>query len=499
MDRRVITMLALGFSAGLPILLIFSTLSLWLKEAGMARADITMLSWAGLGYAFKYIWAPIIDRMPAPWLTEKMGQRRSWLLIAQFAVMAAILGMAWTDPASSPVMIAIFAVMLGFSSATQDIVIDAFRIEIADADFQAFLSSTYIAGYRVAMLAATAGAFFIADWLGTTEDNYVYSAWAWTYTIMASLMLVGVITTLMVSEPARLGGVDDHAHKVEDHVRFFLVFVVSVIIFVVAYKGMSGTVATLKPMLTDVVGKALSRTLVETLRLAISVGAAFFTGRILLQIGAASKEMVTDAYVGPIKNFFDRYAKHAVLILCMIAVYRSSDIIMGAVANLFYVDVGFTKVEVGTIAKLYGFWMTIIGTFVGGFMGLRYGVIKVMFVGAVLSAATNVLFVLLVSAEGNLWMLTAVISADNLSAGIATAAFVAYLSALTNVKFTATQYALFSSIMLLLPKLFAGYSGGMVDVVGYETFFIGTAILGIPVAILVLYAGKYSKIDEPSD
>ena len=493
-DRRVAVMFALGFSAGLPILLIFTTLSLWLKEAGMARADITMLSWAGLGYAFKYIWAPIIDRMPAPYLTEKMGQRRSWLFIAQIAVMVAILGMAWTDPAHSPVLIAVFAVLLGFSSATQDIVIDAVRIEIADEDFQAFLSSTYIAGYRVAMLVATTGAFFVAAYMGSTEEHYSYSAWAWTYTSMAALMLIGVATTFLISEPDRPGAADDHPHSVNEHVRFFLVFLISAGVFVLTYKGSADIVATIKPILTDMISKPLARTLVETIRLFTAIGMACLVGRLLLEAKVASKEMVVTAYLGPVKNFFERHAGHAALILCMIAVYRSSDIIMGAVANIFYVDVGFTKVEVGLVAKGYGFWMTIIGSFAGGIMALRYGVMKILFLGAVLSAATNVLFAIMAQMPANLWMLTGVISADNLSAGIATAAFVAYLSALTDVKFTATQYALFSSVMLLLPKLMAGYSGGMVDVVGYEAFFIGTAILGIPVAMLVLYAGRASKV-----
>jgi len=307
---------------------------------------------------------------------------------------------------------------------------------------------------------------------------------------------VGIITTFLISEPDRILNDEDHAHSVADHARFFLVFLLSAAMLILLYRSTGGVVADVKPVLSDMISKPLAKIIVETLRLIASVGGAFLFGRLLLELNVASKPMVTNAYVGPIRDFFARYGKHALMILCMIAVYRSSDIIMGAIANVFYVDVGFTKVEIGLIAKGYGLAMTIIGSFAGGILALRYGVMKILFAGAVITAASNVLFVLLANMpEPSLGMLTVVIAIDNFSAGIAVAAFVAYLSALTSISFTATQYALFSSIMLLLPKLLAGYSGGMVDTVGYSSFFIGTAILGIPVALLVLYAAKVTKVE----
>ena len=201
-DRRVVVLFVLGFSAGLPLLLVFSTLSIWLSKAGLARADITMLSWAALGYGFKFVWAPLIDRIPAPFLTRILGQRRGWLVVSQVSVITALLCIAFTDPAYSPVAMACFAVMLGFSSATQDIVIDALRIEIADVELQAMLSAAYIAGYRVGMILAGAGALEIAGFLDSTAGSgYDYGAWRWTYTVMACAMAACIAVALMIREP----------------------------------------------------------------------------------------------------------------------------------------------------------------------------------------------------------------------------------------------------------------------------------------------------------
>ena len=204
--RRVVTMLFLGFSAGIPLLLIFSSLSLWLREAGAERAAVTYFSWAALGYSFKFVWAPLVDQLPLPWLTRMLGRRRAWILTAQFAIIVAILAMASIDPAanqSSLTLMALAAVLLGFSSATQDIVIDAYRIESAEVELQAMMSATYIAGYRIGMLVAGAGSLYLADWFGTSGEAYDYQAWQWTYCAMALAMLIGVATTLVIDEPQR--------------------------------------------------------------------------------------------------------------------------------------------------------------------------------------------------------------------------------------------------------------------------------------------------------
>jgi PAT family beta-lactamase induction signal transducer AmpG len=233
-DRRVLIMLFLGFSAGVPLLLIFSSLSLWLREAGAERAAVTYFSWAALGYSFKFVWAPLVDQLPLPGLTRWLGRRRAWILVAQSAIIISILAMASIDPAaddSSLVWMALAAVMLGFSAATQDIVIDAYRIESATGELQAMLSATYIAGYRVGMLVAGAGSLFLADWFGTTADAYLYQAWQWTYWVMAMVMLVGVVTTLLIREPQNTQA-QVHLVDSRDYARFLLLFALISVAFV---------------------------------------------------------------------------------------------------------------------------------------------------------------------------------------------------------------------------------------------------------------------------
>lgn len=488
-DRRVVTLFFLGFSAGLPLLLVFSTLSIWLKEAGMARADITFLSWAGLAYGFKFVWAPLIDRIPAPLLTPMLGRRRGWLIVAQVAIMSALAGMAMTDPAHSPVLMASLAVALGFAAATQDIVIDAYRIELGDPDIQALLASAYMCGYRIAMILAGAGALEIAG-LFDPGDGYSYGAWRWTYLIMASAMLVGVATTLIIHEPAPSAGAEEDSYTTRDHARFFGVFMLSVGAFVAAFIG-AGT-------LVEGVGvdDPLAGFAAESMRFIVALSVAAVAGHGLLAAGFASRALAIKAYVDPIREFIVRWGRVAVVILALIAVYRVADIVMGVIANVFYVELGFEKQTIGRISKVFGLVMTIIGSFVGGVLALRYGVMRILMLGAFLAAATNVLFALLATIGADVRALMVVIAADNLSGGLASAAFVAYLSALVNVRFTATQYALFTSLMVLLPKLVAGYSGTMVDAVGYEAFFIGTALLGLPVMGLVALAMRLAPVEK---
>jgi len=225
---RVLTMLFLGISAGTPILLIFSSLSLWLREAGIDRSAVTYFSWAALGYSFKFVWAPLVDQLPIPFLTKVMGRRRAWLLISQLMIISAIIAMAFIDPAIDTLnTMAWAAVFLGFSSATQDIVIDAYRIESADSDLQALMSSSYIAGYRIGMLLAGAGALFLANHFGSTMDSYNYQAWQWAYLSMTCVMLTGLITTLIIAEPTTTKATA--TDKKSNHLGFVLLFILSVV------------------------------------------------------------------------------------------------------------------------------------------------------------------------------------------------------------------------------------------------------------------------------
>jgi PAT family beta-lactamase induction signal transducer AmpG len=413
-------MFFLGFSAGLPLLLVLGTLGFWLREAGIDRSTIGYLSWVALFYAGKWLWAPLVDRVPILFLTKRLGRRRSWLLFAQALIIFGLVGMATTDPKQNLEPIVWFALLVAFGSATQDIALDAFRIESAKAQYQAALAASYQTGYRLAMIWAGAGALWLAARAETTTGIYLAEAWQFAYLCMALSISVGVITTLLSPEPQ----------------------------------------AVLLPKARSA-GQWLQQTLIQ-----------------------------------PFADFISRYRWQAFLILGLIAIYRISDVVMGIMANPFYVDMGYTKDEVAAVTKVFGVIMTLVGAFLGGLLTMRLGVMRVLFLGGVLSAASNLLFAWLSTRGHDLNGLVWVISADNLSSGIASAAFIAYLSSLTNVQYSATQYALFSSMMLLLPKWLAGFSGVYVDTFGYEHFFIATALIGIPVLILIMLAIRIEKTNS---
>ena len=495
---RVITMLFLGFSAGLPLLLIFSSLSLWLREAGVERATVTFFSWAALGYSFKFVWAPLVDALPVPLLTRRLGRRRGWMLLAQGSIIAAIAGMTLTDPAGGHLtLMALAAVLLGFSSATQDIVIDAYRIESADVSLQALMSSTYIAGYRIGMLVSGAGALFLASAFGSAKGAYDYQAWQSAYLIMAATMSVGVLTTLVIAEPPTRA-IRIPSRSTGDYAGFLFMFIAAVTGFILVFYYSAGLAAELSRTLAGVLGaKAGARLLVEALRLAAGVATAWLIATFTIRSGVVSRDMMQDTYITPLKDFFRRYGlKSALLLLVLVGVYRISDIVLGVIANVFYQDMGFTKPEIAGVVKTFGLFMTIAGGFLGGLLSVRYGVVRILLLGALLSAATNLLFIALAAVGHDLSMLYLVISVDYLSAGLASAAFVAFLSSLTNIRFTAMQYAIFSSLMTLFPKILGGYSGTIVDSLGYPYFFMLTALLGLPVLILVWQARNY--LDPPT-
>jgi len=494
---RVVTMLFLGISAGLPLLLIFSSLSLWLREAGVERAAVTYFSWAALGYSFKFVWAPLVDTLPVPLLTGFFGRRRAWLLLSQSMIMIAIAAMAFIDPATNTLAtMAWAAVLLGFSSATQDIVIDAYRIESAETEMQALMSSTYIAGYRIGMLSAGAGALFLATYFGSTMGDYQYQAWQITYLLMAALMLIGVMTTLLIDEPER--NTISTPQSNQHYLGFFLLFVLAVTGFVSSFYFTADFAVVSKSALTSLVANShLAGALVELYRLMIALAVAAIVAKLLVMSGLVDGKKVVDTYVEPIHDFFQRYGwSLAWLLLALIGLYRISDIVLGVISNVFYQDLGFTKPEIASVVKTFGLLMTIVGGFFGGILAVRFGVLKILFLGAVLSALTNLLFMLLAQSGHDMTMLYIVISADNLSAGLASAAFIAFLSSLTNISFTAVQYAIFSSLMTLLPKILGGYSGTMVETMGYQKFFLLTALMGIPVLLLIFWANKRFDIDH---
>ena len=501
LQPRVAALLFLGFSSGLPLLLIFATLSLWLREAGVERGAVTYFSWAALGYSFKFVWAPLIDKLPLPILARWLGQRRGWLLAAQLAVIGSIAAMAYCDPGTARglTMMAFAAVALGFSSATQDIVIDAYRIEAADESMQAMLASAYVAGYRGGMLVAGAVALYLAAGYGSTADNYVYAAWKWTYLWMAGAMLVGVGTTLVIREPVRRE-VSSYFHGAPDYARFLLLFALVAGTFVATFVALWNSVDSAAAWLSGVTGLngTLATFVLQALRLGAAVALALAVARLCVAAGVVRPTMVRDTYVAPVLDFFARYGRAALPILLLVGLYRISDIVLGVIANVFYFDMGYSKETIATATKVFGIWMTILGGFLGGWLALKYGVMRVLMLGAVLTVATNLLFIALAAAPGEQALLYVVIGADNLTGGLASAAFVAYLSSLTSLSFTAVQYAIFSSLMTLFPKLLGGYSGTVVDAFGYSWFFLGAAVIGVPVFFLVALAARLETAGKPA-
>ena len=485
---RAVTMLFLGFSAGLPLLLVFGTLSVWLREAGVERATVTFFSWAAIGFSFKFVWAPLVDRLPIPWLTAALGRRRAWLLSAQLAVVAALLWTSSFDPQVSLTMTAAGALAIGFTAATQDIVIDAYRIESAEPELQSLLAAMYIAGYRVAMIVAGAGSLWLADLWG--DGGYRFDVWSQVYRVMALAMLVGIATTLVISEPKTRDAAAGVFRGTADYVRFLVAFALAALAFVLVFLGSGGPAGAVREALSALVASGLAGFVAESVRFAAAVAAAAVVAWGSMAAGLVSRPHVRATYVDPVADFVARYGSTAVLLVVLIGTYRIADVVMGAIANVFYLDQGYDKSQIATYSKFWGLWATIAGGFAGGVLAVRHGVLPALFVGAALAAASNLLFAYLAVQAPVGWLLGAVVVADNLSAGLAGAAFVAFLSSLTNVSFTAMQYALFTSVMLLFPKVLAGYSGTMVDSVGYPVFFIGTAILGVPVLVLVWLAAR---------
>jgi len=412
-NRKVISMLFLGFSAGLPILLVFGTLSAWLRVEGVDKTTIGFVSWVALAYGFKFIWSPLVDRLPIPLLSKTLGQRRSWMLVAQIGVIYGLISMSSSDPLGNLQMVVVFAVITAFSSATQDISIDAWRIEAIGEDYQGAMAGTYQLGYRLGMIVAGGGAFSLAH----------FYSWSTAYLFMAGFMLMGPLTVYLIAEPDR-------------------------------------SEVTLE---TDV-HKSITQRL---------------------------QQWIADAVVSPFAEFFSRQGLFAVIILAFIMVFRISDITLGVMANPFYIDMGFSELEIGLVTKTVGPFVTIAGALAGGVLVMHFGKMRMLMIGAILVVITNLLFAWLANQQAEVIWLIMVVGADNLAAGIATTTFIAYLSGLTNKAYTATQYALFSSIMLLLAKFVAGFSGWVVDATSYPIFFMYAAVLGLPSILLILVLMKH--------
>ncbi|CAM4063448.1 MFS transporter [Vreelandella rituensis] len=425
LQAPVITMLFLGFSAGLPFLLVFSTLSAWLRSDGVEVAAIGFFAWIGMLYSIKFFWAPVVDRLALPVLTRAFGQRRGWMLLAQAMIAAGLIGLAGLEPLGNLGWVAAFSLLVAFGSATQDIAIDAFRIESAPDNAQAAMASTYIIGYRGGLLAAGAGALYVAS----------LASWDAAYMTMAALVGVGVVTVLLRPEPARTSLSIQLIH--EPKVRAFIR----------ASRG--------KP-------KALRR------------------------LGA----WTIGAIVCPFTDFFRRYGVKALWILVFIAMFRISDLAMASMANPLYIDLGFSLATIANVTNIFGIAMSVGGGVLGGLLVVRYGIGPILVFGAAAATLTNLLFAALALAGESLPFLVMAIIGDNLANGMASAVFIAFLSSLTSRAYTATQYALFSSLMTLPGKFLSGFGGLVVTAQGYATFFVVATLLGLPAIALAIWISR---------
>lgn len=417
-DRRVLMVLLLGFSSGLPLLLTFSTLSAWLKGEGISRTAIGVFALVGTPYALKFLWSPLIDRLPLPILTRLLGRRRGWGVLIQALLIVFILGLGSTDPARQIWLTAVLAVVVAFLSASQDIVIDAYRVEILSDEQQGPGAGAVQAGYRIAMLAAGAGALLVA------------SQWGWfaAYATMAALVGVGMAVFLLGPEPE----IKVSAATAERERR-------------------AAEYLEARPHLRGTPAKV----------------AAWLYG----------------AVVCPFADFMARPAWWAVLLF--VIGYKMGEAMAGAMANTLYIEMGFALDEIAWVSKIFGFGATVAGTVIGGALVARLGVMRALLVFGVLQSLGNLFYVVQALAGHNVWALALCVAAENLTAGMAGSALVAYISGLCNLAYTATQYALLSSLTAVGRTLFASASGKLADMFGWVDFFLLTTVVTLP-ALLIL-------------
>ena len=436
-ERRVRSLLFFGFSSGLPLLLVYSTLSAWLTEVGVSKTAIGFVSLVGTAYALKFLWAPLVDKLSVPILTGLLGRRRSWMLVSQAALIVSIYGMSgtmaadplafedfWHDsPRITPDALwwtVLWAVVVAFASATQDIVIDAYRTEILEDEKLGAGAANLVFGYRVAMLVAGGGALIIAD----------FTSWSWAYMVMAGFVLVGIGAVLLNPEPQVRTSRESEA--LEGKGRAFL-----------------------------------ERN-------------AHLPGPVL---GASA--WIYAAAVCPFAEFMSR--RGWIPVLLFVALYKYGDALLGVMANPFYLEIGFSKTEIGAVSKGFGLAMTLVGAALGGVLVARYGILRALLVCGVLQAASNLVFALQAWVGYSMPMLMVTIASENLSGGMGTTAFVAYLSSLTNVAYTATQYALLSSLMAFARTLFASGGGWLADQMDWISFFLVTTLAALPGLALLIW------------
>jgi PAT family beta-lactamase induction signal transducer AmpG len=419
-DRRVLAIAVLGFASGLPLALTGQTLQAWLTESGASLKDIGLFALVGVPYTLKFIWAPLVDRLPLPLLTRWLGRRRGWLVFAQALLMLAIAALAVSNPGQALAFTALCAVAVAFASATQDIVIDAWRVEILEERQLAAGAAAIVFGYRIGMLVSSAGALYLAT----------VFAWPLVYLAMAAILVIGAITVLLVGEPAAKPRGDAERRFAEAES------------WLAARPHLSGATAAVMAWLYASVA-------------------------------------------GPFLQFMSR--KGWIGILLFVMLFKLGDSLAGVLATSFYLNIGFTKAEIAEVGKLYGFAATMLGLFLGGWLMQAVGLYRALWVCGILQMGSNLLFAVLAVRGHDLWFLALTVGVENLASGMGTAALVAYLSALCDIAYTATQYALLSSLTAVARTVLSSYAGFWAESLGWPVFFLATTAAALPGLILLAW------------
>jgi PAT family beta-lactamase induction signal transducer AmpG len=469
LERRSLVMLALGFASGLPNLLIFDTLSAWLRDAGLSLEVIAFFGLATLAYSLKFLWAPMVDRAKIPVLTGWLGHRRSWMLVCQVLIMVGLWLIAGTNPAVNLGVMAGFAIMVGFVSATQDIVIDAWRIEAVETERAGAMAAAYQWGYRIAMIVAGVVPLAMSEFVG----------WNLSYALMAALMGVGMVGVLGAPREAQhvirpIDTGDIPAAPVRDGLEWALRLAMVVLAAMILGSGLSGNPFLLQAGL-EALGQTGASEAIKALweakpagvyaQVASVVGGLGIVVLAILPVAGLPTRpgrFLFSALGEPLANFFQRYSKTAGLILALICVYRLSDFVLN-IMNPFYLDMGFSKLEIAEIRKVLGVVMSVAGVGLGGLAVARLGLMRALVIGAFAGPISNLVFAWLAVQGPQLWALSVAIGVDNIASGFSGTCLIAYMSSLTGQGFTATQYALFSSLYALLGKLVASQSGRVVE------------------------------------
>jgi PAT family beta-lactamase induction signal transducer AmpG len=467
-ERAPLVMIALGFAAALPYFLIFDTLSAWFRAASLPLDVIGFFSLITLISSFKFLWAPFVDRTRVPLLTAWLGHRRSWMLVCQALIIFGLWLIAGSDPTVSLGRVALFAFIVGFSSATQDIAIDAWRIEAADVSRQGAMAAAYQWGYRIGMIVAGAAPLLMASRFG----------WNLSYAAMAALMLVGVIAVLAAPReaqhairPIRTEGIAPN--RVRDALEWIARLTVLAAGALILGSGLAANAGILARVLDGMRLAGLREAVVAAwgsdARVWVHLAAVLAgLGIVALATLPLPRQQTRpgvylySALGDPLRDFFSRYRGAGGLILALICLYRVPDFVLN-IMNPFYLDLGYTLVEIAEVRKLFGVWMTMVGVFVGGLAVARYGLMRAMVIGAFAGPVSNLLFIWLAFQEHSLWRLFLAIGLDNVAGGFAGTCLIAYMSSLTSAGFTATQYALFSSLYAIPGRLIASQSGRIVE------------------------------------